>query len=245
MMDEALLSKIAAEIKAAPRIAFLGGAGVSTASGIPDFRSPEGLYRIKSEYGVSYEEMLSASYFFSHTQDFYSFYWDKMVYPSAKPNLAHISLAKIGKKKRLPIITQNIDGLHQKAGSSIVYELHGTTASYHCLDCGKKLTLEQIEHHGVPHCPDCGGLVKPDVTLYGETLDEDTLLSAGNEIAYCSFLIIGGTSMKVYPASGLPDCMLSGKKLIINLEPTPYDERCDYVLHEDLGKALLRIEELL
>lgn len=245
MMDEALISKIVSEIKKAPRIAFLGGAGVSTASGIPDFRSPEGLYRIKSEYGVSYEEMLSASYFFSHTEDFYSFYWDKMVYPSAKPNLAHISLAKIGKKKRLPIITQNIDGLHQKAGSSPVYELHGTTASYHCLECGKKLTLGQIPHHGVPHCPDCGGLVKPDVTLYGEMLDEDALLSAGNEIAYCSFLIIGGTSMKVYPAAGLPDYMLSGKKLIINLEPTSYDERCDYVLHEDLGKALSRIEELL
>ena len=102
MMDEALISKIVSEIKKAPRIAFLGGAGVSTASGIPDFRSPEGLYNIKSEYGVSYEEMLSASYFFSHTEDFYSFYWDKMVYPSAKPNLAHVSLAKIGKKKRLP-----------------------------------------------------------------------------------------------------------------------------------------------
>lgn len=238
-----MLREIKKKVKAAKRPVFLGGAGVSTASGIPDFRSEKGLYAVKSEYGVGYETMLSHDYFLYHTKEFYSFYWSKMVYPEAKPNKAHLALASYEKSHHLVTITQNIDGLHQKAGSKIVLEVHGTTYSYHCMDCGKQFGLDELEHHGVPICPSCGGLIKPDVILYGENLDEDVLLSSIQAVRLCDLLIVGGTSLQVYPIASLPDYSLSATKILINLSPTPSDHNFDYVIHEDLGEALTKILE--
>ncbi len=221
----------------ANRVVFLGGAGVSTASGIPDFRSPKGLYHIHSKYGVPYEQMLSSSYFYAHPETFYEFYWECMGNPTAKPNKAHLALAKYQKNHNLIIITQNIDGLDVAAGSKPVLEVHGSVGSYHCLRCGKHYRLDQIQPHGVPHC-ECGDILKPDVTLYEEALDEDTLLNAIAAVRMADFLIIGGTSMNVYPIAGIVDYFSGGKQLIINLEPTRYDRYCDYVIHEDIGETL-------
>ncbi|MCR5079080.1 MAG: NAD-dependent protein deacylase [Bacilli bacterium] len=227
-------------IEGSKRIVFLGGAGVSTASGIPDFRSPTGLYNIKNKYGVSYETMLSSSYFFSHTKEFYEFYWDTMVNKAAKPNKAHFALATFEKEhpdKTLSIITQNIDGLHQKAGSKIVYEAHGSTASYHCLRCGKGKRVEELSGQGVPHC-ECGGLLKPDVVLYEEGLDETTIMGSLHAMQSADVLLIGGTSMQVYPVAGFPQYFRGKAMAIINLSATPFDEYCDYVIHADIGEAL-------
>lgn len=221
-------------------IVFLGGAGVSTASGIPDFRSPSGLYAIKNKYGVSYETMLSASYFYDHTKEFYEFYFDTMVNESAKPNKAHLALASFEQlypEKKLTVITQNIDGLHQKAGSKRVLEAHGSTASYHCLRCGRKFTLEQIPHHGIPHCS-CGALLKPDVVLYEEGLDSKTINDSISAMAHADVLLIGGTSMVVNPVASLPYYFHGKKQAIINLAPTHYDGYCDYVFCDDIGKVL-------
>jgi NAD-dependent deacetylase len=240
-MDSPRESLISA-LKKAKRLVFLGGAGVSTDSGIPDFRSPQGIYNVKSKYGVPYEVMLSHSYFASHTPTFYDFYWSTMVYASAKPCLAHKALAEYEKKgHRVAILTQNIDGLHQEAGSRLVYELHGSTRRYHCLDCGKKFALKDLKHAGVPHCPECGGLIKPEVVLYEEPLDETVLLSAANEMKYGDFLIVGGTSLNVYPAAGLIDYFGGGPRVIINKEATGVDSLFDVVIHEDLGKVLSEI----
>lgn len=233
------LEEIKGYVKEAKRIAFLGGAGVSTASGISDFRSPKGLYNVQSKYGHSYETMLSHSFFVSHPEEFYSFYWESMVNEAAKPNSAHIALASFEKRHphKLTVITQNIDGLHQKAGSKAVYELHGSVADYTCLDCGKKYRLDEIPHHGVPLCS-CGGLLKPNVVLYEEPLDEDVLLSSINAMKMANLLLCAGTSLRVEPAASLPSFFSFGKSVLINAEPTPYDERFDYVLGMDVGEAL-------
>lgn len=231
------------EIEKAKEIVFLGGAGVSTASGIPDFRSPTGLYNIRNKYGVSYEEMLSATYFYDHTKEFYEFYFDTMVNLSAKPNKAHIALAEFERRnpqKKLSIITQNIDGLHQEAGSRIVYEAHGTTKRYHCLRCHKAYSLDEISHNGIPHCS-CGGLIKPDVVLYEEGLDSNVIARSIAALESADVLLIGGTSMAVYPVAGFPMYFEGHTKAIINLSETGYDRNCDYVIHEDLGKALSEI----
>lgn len=226
-------------VKNSKRIVFLGGAGVSTGSGIPDFRSPQGLYNIRNRYGVSYETMLSSDYFYEHTDKFYEFYFASMVYPDATPNAAHKALADYeAMGHRIAIITQNIDGLHQKAGSSLVYELHGSTYRYKCLACEEKYTLDDIPHSGIPHCPKCGGLIKPEVVLYGEPLDENTIISAVNELRFADLLIFGGTSLNVYPAAGLIDYFLTGKRILINKEETMKDREFDYVIHEDIGKVL-------
>ena len=227
-------------IKGSKKIVFLGGAGVSTASGIPDFRSPKGLYNIKNKYGVSYETMLSSSYFYSHTKEFYEFYWDTMVNKEAKPNKAHYALSRFEEEnpdKKLSIVTQNIDGLHQKAGSKIVYEAHGSVARYHCLRCGKGKKLEEMEGKGIPYC-ECGGLLKPDVVLYEEGLDEATINSSLRAIMEADVLLIGGTSMQVYPVAGFPRYFKGKAMAIINLSDTPFDEYCDYVIHADIGDAL-------
>lgn len=236
------LEKVKELVKASKRIVFMGGAGVSTLSGIPDFRSPQGLYNIHSQYGVSYETMLSSDYFYMNTELFYKFYFESMVYPEAKPNKAHLALANYEKAgHRIAIITQNIDGLHQRAGSSLVYELHGSTYRYFCLNCGAKYTLDEIPHEGVPHCEKCGGLIKPDVVLYGEPLDENLIISSINELRFADLLIVGGTSLKVYPAAGLIDYFISGKKILINKEPTLRDAEFDYVIYEDIGETLSEI----
>lgn len=233
--------KIKKAIKEARQIVFLGGAGVSTASGIPDFRSPQGIYNVQSKYGVPYEVMLSHSYFVTHTETFYGFYWKQMVAKGAKPNAAHLALANYEKAHHnLVILTQNIDGLHQDAGSRVVYELHGSTRRYFCQECGKAYTLDQLETTGVPHCS-CGGVLKPDVVLYEEPLDEDLLMKSVEALRYSDVLIVGGTSLNVYPAAGLINYFMGATSVIINKEATPQDRFFDYVIHDDIGTILTEL----
>ena len=237
-MSQVDLKKIRDEIASGGRLVFLGGAGVSTGSGILDFRSPQGLYNIQSKYGVPYEVMLSHSYFLAHTETFYDFYFSTMVCKDAKPNKAHYVLAEYEKKHpETVIITQNIDGLHQKAGSKRVFEAHGTTESYHCMKCHKHYSLDEISTHGVPHCS-CGGILKPDVVLYEEPLDAETMDNALLSMRMADTLIIGGTSMRVYPIAGLPNYFQGSRIIMVNAEPTPFDRHCDYVIHGDIGDTL-------
>ena len=191
-----------ARLEKAKNIVFFGGAGVSTESGIPDFRSVDGLYNQKYKYPP--EIMLSSDFFYSHTDEFYRFYFDKMIYTDAEPNAAHIKLAEWERTGKLKaVVTQNIDGLHQKAGSKTVYELHGSVHRNRCIHCGKRFGLDDIlkQKPSVPRC-ECGGVIKPDVVLYGEGLPERTVLSAIDAIASADMLIVGGTSLAVYPAAG-------------------------------------------
>ena len=191
-------------INVSNRIVFFGGAGVSTESGIKDFRSKDGLYHLHSKYGRPYEEMLSHTYFMNHTESFYEFYKEFMINKSAKPNAAHKYLAELEKKKNLTVITQNIDGLHQLAGSKNVLELHGSIHRNYCMDCHEFYDLSYIENSiGVPRCKHCGGIVKPDVVLYEEQLDMDVLDNSIRALANADLLIVAGTSLSVYPASGL------------------------------------------
>lgn len=195
------LEEYKARVEAAQRIVFFGGAGVSTESGIPDFRSVDGLYNQK--YDVPPEVILSADYFYEHTDLFYKFYFDKMICKTAKPNAAHKKLAQWEKEgKLLAVVTQNIDGLHQAAGSKNVFELHGTTHSNHCVRCGKSYSLKEvcISAPDVPKC-ECGGVIKPDVVLYGEALPNKAVYGAMEAIGQADMLIVGGTSLTVYPAA--------------------------------------------
>ena len=222
-------------------IVFFGGAGVSTESGIPDFRSPDGLYNQK--YDVPPEELLSHGYFFSHTEKFYEFYREKMICLDAKPNKAHIKLAELEKAGKLKaVITQNIDGLHTAAGSKKVYELHGSVHRNYCLDCGKSFSAEDIlASKGVPHCS-CGGLIKPDVVLYGENLDDATVTGALSAIENCDTLIIGGTSLTVYPAAGFVRYFKGKNLVLINMSSTPFDSEADMVIHDKVGEVLDKIK---
>ncbi len=222
------------------RIVFFGGAGVSTESGIPDFRSEDGLYRQK--YTVSPETMLSHDWFFSHTEDFFRFYRDKLLSLWAQPNAAHKKLAELEQRgKLLAIVTQNIDGLHQKAGSKRVFELHGTVHKNTCLRCGRRYSAEQLAAtKGVPRC-DCGGLIKPDVVLYGEPLDGDTVEGAIRTIEKADLLIVAGTSLTVYPAAGFVSYFRGSHLVLINRDPTPLDSQCDLVLHGRVGEILSEI----
>ena len=221
-------------------IVFFGGAGVSTESGIPDFRSPDGLYNQK--YDVPPEELLSHGYFFSHTEKFYEFYREKMICLDAKPNKAHIKLAELEKAGKLKaVITQNIDGLHSAAGSKTVYELHGSVHRNFCLDCGKSYSPEDIlASNGIPHCT-CGGLIKPDVVLYGENLDDATVTGALSAIESCDTLIIGGTSLTVYPAAGFIRYFKGKNLVLINMSSTPFDSEADIVIHDKVGEVLDKI----
>ena len=186
------------------KIVFFGGAGVSTESGLKDFRSKDGLYNLKSKYGRPYEEMLSHTYFMNHTKTFYDFYREFMIIKDIKPNPAHIYLAKLEKIKDLVVITQNIDGLHQEAGSVNVIELHGSIQRNYCMDCYRKYDLSVITStNDIPTCPHCGGIIKPDVVLYEEPLDQENLSNAINALSDADLLIVAGTSLRVYPASGL------------------------------------------
>ena len=191
-------------IENSQRIVFFGGAGVSTESGIKDFRSKDGLYRLQSKYGRPYEEMLSHTYFMNHTETFYQFYREFMINTTAKPNNAHKYLAELETRKKLTIITQNIDGLHQMAGSKNVIELHGSIHRNSCMRCGAKFDLNDIlSMDNVPICPHCGGVIKPDVVLYEEPLDELAINGAIEAISQADMIIVAGTSLSVYPASGL------------------------------------------
>ncbi len=219
------------------RIVFFGGAGVSTESGIPDFRSRDGLYNQKYDYPP--ETILSHGFFMSHTEDFYKFYREKMLISGAQPNPAHLKLAELERKgKLLSVVTQNIDGLHQAAGSKTVYELHGSVHRNHCMKCGKFYSFDEIKNtDGVPHC-DCGGIIKPDVVLYEEGLDDATVNGAVRSIMNADTLIIAGTSLNVYPAAGLIRYFRGQNLVLINRDETPVDGEADLVIHENVGKVL-------
>ena len=214
---------------------FFGGAGVSTASNIPDFRGANGIYNTENEWGLPPERIISHSFFVRRTKDFYDYYKKYMVYPDARPNEVHTALARLEKEGKIKaVLTQNIDGLHQKAGSKNVLELHGSVFRNYCTRCGRFFGLDYVlSCEGVPVC-DCGGVIKPDVVLYEEPLDGEIWSKAFEEIEKADTLIVGGSSLTVYPAAGLVDSF-SGKNLcIINASATPYDRRATYLSHENL-----------
>ena len=219
---------------------FFGGAGVSTESGIPDFRSPNGLYAQK--YPHPPEQMISRSFFDAHPAEFFDFYCDRMLALDAEPNRAHQKLAELeGNGTLSAVVTQNIDGLHQKAGSKHVYELHGSVLRNFCMGCGKAYPVERLlklraqSADGVPRCPACGGIVKPDVVLYEEPLDERTLSAAVATIKHAELLVVAGTSLAVYPAAGLIDFFAGSHLVIVNRTPTPRDQHADLCLAANVG----------
>ncbi len=224
-------------IKNSQSIVFFGGAGVSTESNIPDFRSSNGIYNQKYHY--SPEEILSHHFFLANPDIFYEFYKTKMVYPNALPNVTHLALAKLEKEGKLKaVITQNIDGLHQAAGSKEVLELHGSVLRNHCSKCGKFYDLDYVLHsHGVPHCEKCQGIVKPDVVLYEEPLDSEVLYKSIDYISHCDTLIVGGTSLTVYPAAGLVQYFQGKNLIIINKSITSYDNMATLVICDSLGNV--------
>ena len=220
------------------KIVFFGGAGVSTESGIPDFRSTDGLYNMQYKYPP--EAIISRSFFDRDPEEFYRFYRDKMLFPDAKPNAAHLKLAELERAGKLKaVVTQNIDGLHQAAGSGVVYELHGSVHRNYCMKCRQFYDLDFIYHsQGIPKCRVCGGIVKPDVVLYEENLDEETMEAAVLAISRADMLIIGGTSLAVYPAAGLIRYYQGDKLVLINKSPTPYDNRANLILNGPIGEIL-------
>ena len=229
------------EILAATKsMVFFGGAGVSTESGIPDFRSVDGLYHQKFKYPP--ETMLSHTFYETHTAEFFDFYRQKLIVHGAKPNAAHLRLAALEREgKCRAVVTQNIDGLHQAAGSKTVYELHGSTLRNYCTRCRKKYPLSFIaESTGVPHCtePNCGGIVKPDVVLYEEGLDEETMENAVHAIRGADTLIVGGTSLAVFPAAGLLRYFRGENLVVINKQPTPADAMANLLIHAPIGRTL-------
>ena len=236
---DAAIQQLSQMIAQAKDIVFFGGAGVSTASGIPDFRSAHGIY--SGAQGRSYEEMLSHGYFMRHEDAFWAFYKNVMLYPHAQPNAAHRALKRLETQGKLSaVITQNIDGLHQAAGSSRVLELHGTVHRNFCMRCGEQVDLAYVVNaEGTPKCPACGGRIKPDVVLYGENLDDDVVEDALNAIRRCDLVIVGGTSLVVQPAAGMIMYRRPSAKLVlINRDETSYDEHADLVIHQDLGGVL-------
>jgi NAD-dependent deacetylase len=218
-------------------IVFFGGAGVSTESGIPDFRSVDGLYNLK--YDEPPETIISHSYFLHNTEKFYKFYRDKMIYRDARPNRCHTALAELEKRGKLSaVITQNIDGLHQLAGSRNVIELHGSTLRNYCMKCGKKYGVDHImASDGVPRCS-CGGVIRPDVVLYEEGLDDADIDKAIRYIRRADMLIVGGTSLTVYPAAGLIDYYGGHRLVLINKSETPYDSYADLVIADSIGTVM-------
>ena len=221
-------------------IVFFGGAGVSTESNIPDFRSTDGLYNQTYKYPP--ETILSHSFYVRNTEEFYRFYKDKMLYLDAKPNKAHLKLAEWEKSGKLKaVITQNIDGLHQAAGSKKVYELHGSVFRNYCTKCGKFFSAQYIlESDGVPKC-ECGGIIKPDVVLYEEGLDNEVMRNAISAIANADVLIIGGTSLAVYPAAGLIDYYRGNKLVLVNKSTTPMDSRAKLLVSGSIGEIFDQI----
>ncbi|MCI5746633.1 NAD-dependent protein deacylase [Eubacterium pyruvativorans] len=238
-MDERL-KKI---IDESSNIVFFGGAGVSTESGVPDFRSESGLYHAKQKYGHSPETMLSHTFYVNHPEAFYQYYKENLIHPEARPNAAHRALAKLEEMGKLrAVITQNIDGLHQKAGSRTVYEVHGSVLRNYCESCHKFYDVNYImdESHckdGVPYCT-CGGRIKPDVVLYEEALDQRVLGAAVDAIERADCMIVGGTSLVVYPAAGLINYFHGKHLVLINKSATPYDSKADLVINDAIGKVM-------
>ena len=221
-------------------IVFFGGAGVSTESNIPDFRSEDGIYKAQNTYGHSPEEMLSYSFFQKHMKEFYAFYKKEMIFKDARPNAAHLALARLEEEGRLKaVITQNIDGLHQMAGSKEVVELHGSVHRNYCMNCGQKYSLDYIlEYEDIPLCGKCGGLVRPDVVLYEEGLDSEIIEKAISYISAADTFIIGGTSLAVYPAAGMIDYYRGDRLVLINKSKTPYDKRANLLIYDSIGRVL-------
>lgn len=237
-------------IEESKQVVFFGGAGVSTESGIPDFRSENGLYLAQSKYGHSPEEMLSHSFFVNHTERFYDYYMNHLIYPHVAPNKAHLALAELEEKGKLKaVVTQNIDGLHQLAGSKKVFELHGSVQRNHCMRCHTFYCLDYIlkpessrsgeyPDSNIPRCIKCGGVIKPDVVLYEEPLDQEVVESAIEAISKADLLIVGGTSLVVYPAAGLINYFSGDHLVLINKSETPYDKRANLVIHDSIGAVL-------
>ena len=221
------------------RLVFFGGAGVSTASGIPDFRGENGLYR--QEYdGLTAEMLLSKSFFYLHPDIFFDFYRKYMLHPDAKPNAAHKKLVELEQAGKLTgVVTQNIDGLHKQAGSRAVYEIHGSVHENFCMDCRKRYSMEwMLKSTGLPRCEECGDVVKPEVTLYGEPPDHYSMTGACREISGCDTLIVAGTSLEVEPAASCLEYFHGRELVVINLEQTPADARATLVLHEDIAQVM-------
>ena len=241
-MDEQKLEKLQTWVKESSRIVFFGGAGVSTESGIPDFRGEDGLYR--QRYAYPPETIISHSFYVRHPEIFFDFYRNRMLYPNAKPNVVHQRLAQWERDgKLLAVVTQNIDGLHQMAGSRNVYELHGSVHRNHCTRCGAFYALDDVlRSAGVPRCG-CGGVIKPDVVLYGEALDETTLNAAVRAIRRADLLLVGGTSLNVYPAAGLLRYFTGAALAVVNKTPTPADARADLVIQASIGRVLGGFED--
>ena len=230
-------------INSSDNIVFFGGAGVSTESGIPDFRSESGIFKSLKKYGASPEQLVSHSYYIDHTEEFYNYYKENLVFTDAEPNPAHIKLAELEKAGKLKtVITQNIDGLHQKAGSKKVLELHGSIHRNYCQICNKEYGLDYImEKDGIPRC-ECGGIIKPDVVLYEEPLNDFVLNTAVHYISDAETLIIGGTSLVVYPAAGLINYFNGSRLVLINKSQTPYDSLATLVINEAIGETLSQIK---
>ena len=239
-----MLQKLKSWIKDSNRIVFFGGAGVSTESGLKDYRSKDGIYNTYSKYGISPEEILSIDFFNEDPQTFYRFYREFFLH-NAKPNKAHLALAQLEKTdKQFTVITQNVDNLHQLAGSKNVLELHGTAEKYYCAKCGRNYNQDFIADTSkeVPVCTECGGIVRPYVTLYGEMLNEFVTERAIRAIWEADVLIIGGTSLTVYPAAGLVRYFQGDNLILINRDSTPLDHKADLVIHGSVGEILSNID---
>lgn len=234
-------------LKNSDNIVFFGGAGVSTASNIPDFRSANGVFNEKLNRTFTPEQLVSHSFFMRYTQDFYDFYRDKLIYPEAMPNDCHYALAELEEMGKLKaVVTQNIDGLHQKAGSKKVYELHGSVLRNYCMECGEFYDEKHILNaHGIPRCNKCQGIVKPDVVLYEEGLDDEIVSGAIMDISRADTLIIGGTSLVVYPAAGLINYFNGRNIVLINKSSTSADSKADLCINDDIAMVMREALKLM
>jgi NAD-dependent deacetylase len=241
---QATIEKITELIKGSDNIVFFGGAGLSTESGIPDFRSVDGLYN--QQYKYPPERIISHNFFVENPEEFYRFYKDKCLGPmlKAEPNPAHFALAKLEEMGKLKaVVTQNIDDLHHRAGSKVIYELHGTSFRNYCLKCGKEYTIQDIlKSDGVPHCT-CGGIIRPDVVLYEEQLDQNVIRKSVEAIANADVLIIAGTTLIVQPAASFVNYYNGDKMILINLSSVPNEGRINYVLHDKVGEVFKKVME--
>lgn len=248
MVNKEKVERLATWIEASDYIVFFGGAGTSTESGIPDFRSAAGLYQTEQHSPYPPEELLSYTFFMEHPEVFFDFYRSKMLHPQAKPNGCHNLLARLEQEGKLKaVITQNIDGLHQTAGSTEVFELHGSIYRNYCMDCSRFYSLQEIMaiQEIVPRCLDCNGIIKPDVVLYEEELDQQVLTRSVQEISTADLLIIGGTSLTVHPAAELVTFFHGSKVALLNADPTPYDHRAGLLIADRIGKIMTEVTNLL
>lgn len=229
-------------LKSSKRLVVFSGAGLSTNSGIPDFRSQDGLYNKKTNYNVTPEEIISHSFFMKYPMEFYEFYFKNMIYPNALPNSAHIYFANLQKRMDVTVVTQNIDDLHQLAGSKNVVELHGSVKRNYCVKCKKFYNLNEIYNHKLPKC-ECGGIIKPDVVLYEEGLNTNDIENAIRAISKCDTLIIVGTSLTVYPAAGFIRYFNGENLILLNKSNTPYDYLAKIAIHDDIKNVISKLEE--